>query len=194
MWKSCRLSCARIATIGTEDTRKNVKTSIAFVLETDVAPRISFAGTGKGQNGMIEVKKANHCRTCNCCHGNEDVKEITFWGLISGTTVALCRECREAARMALTDERQEQEEITKTFDQIRKAQCEFHAEYGRTPEKIYMTPGLYQKLKADAEKRGFVEPPCPHIARINGARIELIDAPGDMAFFGTLAVGKPIIT
>ena len=61
------------------------------------------------------------------------------------------------------------------------------------PEKIYMTPGLYQKFKADAEKRGFVEPPYPHIARINGARIELIDVPGDLAFFGTLAVGKLII-
>lgn len=145
---------------------------------------------------MITVEKASKCRRCNCCMGVNDVKEINFWSEWNGTTVALCRECREAARMALTDERQEQEEITKTFDRIRKAQCEFHAEYGRMPETIYMTPGLCQKLKEDAEKRGFLAPPppCPYIARIFGARIELIDAPGDIAFFGTLAVGKLIIT
>lgn len=142
---------------------------------------------------MIEVEKASHCRMCNCCHSGEDVKEITFWGLISGTTVALCRECREAARIALKDPPKEQEDVTKLIDGVRRAYYEFCAEYDRTPEAVYMTPGLYQKLKADAEKHGFVEPHFPHFARFCGARIETIDAPGDIAFFGTLAVGKPII-
>lgn len=143
---------------------------------------------------MIEIKKASNYRSCNCCNGKNDVKEITFWGEYNGLTVALCRECREAARRELADTQEEQEDVTKLFDSVRRAQYDFCAEYDRTPEKIYMTQGLYQKFKADAEKRGFVEPPFPHVARIDGAIIELIDAPGDLAFYGTLAVGKLIIT
>ena len=125
--------------------------------------------------------------------GVNDVKEVIFWSEWNGTTVALCRECRADARRALTEPQKEPEDVTKLFDSVRRAHYDFCAEYDRTPEKIYMTPGLYQKIKADAEKRGFIEPPFPHIARINGARIELIDEPGDIAFFGTLAVGKPIV-
>lgn len=130
---------------------------------------------------------------CNCCHGKNDVKEITFWSEYSGATVALCRECREAARRALEDPPKEPEDVTKLIDGVRRAYYEFCAEYDRTPETVYMTPGLYQKIKADAEKHGFVEPPFPHFARFCGATIKVIDAPGDMAFFGTLAVGKLII-
>ena len=142
---------------------------------------------------MIEVKKAGKCRRCNCCMGVNDVKEVAFWSEWNGTTVALCRECREAARRALEDPPKEKEDVSKLFDSVRRAYYEFCAEYDRTPETIYMTPGLYQKIKADTEKRGFVEPPFPHFARFYGAIIKLIDAPGDLAFFGTLAVGKQIV-
>ena len=139
---------------------------------------------------MIEVKKPNNCRLCNCCMGVNDVKEVSFWSKWNGTTVALCRNCRAAARIALEDPPKEQEDISKLIDSVRRAYYEFCAEYDRTPETIYMTPGLYQKIKADTENRGFVEPPFPHLARFYGAIIKLIDAPGDLAFFGTLAVGK----
>ena len=144
---------------------------------------------------MIEVKKASKCRRCNCCMSVNDVKEVSFWSEWNGTTVALCRECREAARMALTEPQKQPENVTDLFDRIKKAYYEACRLYYKQPEVIYMTPELFQKLKEDAEKRGFLAPPppCPYIARIFGARIELIDAPGDLAFFGTLAVGKPIV-
>lgn len=142
---------------------------------------------------MIEVKKASKCRRCNCCMSVNDVKEVSFWSEWNGTTVALCRECREEACRALADPPKEQEDVMKLFDSSRRAQNEFCAEYDRYPETIYMTPGLYAKLKAEGEKKGFVEPPFPHFTRFYGAIVKLIDAPGDLAFFGTLAVGKPII-
>ena len=79
---------------------------------------------------------------------------------------------------------------TALFDRIKVAYHHFCAEYDRTPEKIYMTPALYEKLKAESEKQGFRELPFPHIPRLYGAKIELFDAPGEIAFFGTLAVGE----
>ena len=72
----------------------------------------------KGKTKMIEVKKVSKCRRCNCCMGVNDVKEVIFWSEWNGTTVALCRECREDARRALEEPQKEQE-----AKQVIRKQC-----------------------------------------------------------------------
>ena len=46
---------------------------------------------------MIEIKKAEQSRCCNCCNSNQDVYNVTFWQneTNSGTQVALCKKCMD---------------------------------------------------------------------------------------------------
>ena len=46
---------------------------------------------------MIEIKKAEQTRCCNCCSSKQDVYNVTFWkdGTNSGTQVALCKKCMD---------------------------------------------------------------------------------------------------
>lgn len=46
---------------------------------------------------MIEIKKAEQSRCCNCCSSKQDVYNVTFWQneTNSGTQVALCKKCMD---------------------------------------------------------------------------------------------------
>ena len=46
---------------------------------------------------MVEIKKAEQSRCCNCCSSKQDVYNVTFWkdGTNSGTQVALCKKCMD---------------------------------------------------------------------------------------------------
>ena len=78
------------------------------------------------------------------------------------------------------------------YESIRKAYEEFWAMYDRQPEFIYMSESAYEKLKD--ETGSYYEPPVPHTATIFGARISLLDVGDDVAIFGVLAVGAPVIS
>ena len=80
----------------------------------------------------------------------------------------------------------------KVYESIRKAYEEFWAMYDREPEFIYMSESAYKKLKDECGI--YYEPPVPHTAKIFGATISLLDVPGDVAFFGVLAIGAPLIS
>lgn len=77
------------------------------------------------------------------------------------------------------------------LEKIRRAYNDFCLEYDRQPKYVYMSESAFEKAKDEA---GNNEPDCPYVARLFGATIMLIEAQEDIVFFGTLAIGKLLIT
>ena len=52
---------------------------------------------------MIKISEPRYGRSCNCCFGRKDLKEIDFNDGAHGTVVRLCSDCRKELMRKLKD-------------------------------------------------------------------------------------------
>ena len=78
------------------------------------------------------------------------------------------------------------------LEKIRNAYYKFLTEYDRRPNAVFMSESAYKKAKDEAGV--FMELPDPFVASLYGAAINVIEVPGDVVFFGILAIGPIKIT